>query len=461
MKNGIDRVLRNGREIHYNEIDIAETARTDDLCEINTEKYVHCANPEDDDYNRLRRKECKGEIIVDDTNNICNKCGRLIPDIQSKQKFSRKIIDINEGRVRDEIREIIKSETSYSWHTVSRSYYGHTFEYVLSSDSIDPLIFILFDNIGRELVEWIKIYDEKPILVLVGDAVALEKQASEYSIPVINFGDIYTECNISVETVLSRSDKDLLADREIKASLSLKKTSSDPVIRKMKYDEFEHCVQNLLLGTIGNSNLIGSTEAGSGVPDGVLALCRDKADPQLFMWDAKFVDFTKSDKDKTHLRDEYDKIFRHLSTLENFPGLEPNFDQIKGIILFSPGIKESNVTRLAEFIEENNFMRDNEWNGTICYFKYDALTHLYELYRDNRSGVRQKENVFRMILSKFISSPSIHDDDPDSIQNATAKCLELSKSDVKRIFDKLEGFSAEESQFPVEEYMSYLEIVAE
>lgn len=449
-------ILSDGREINETELGYLQDHIDDKLYDISLTKYVHCANPDDPDYKRIPDRECEGKIELDSSAAVCDQCGRRIKNIRSKNEYEKKIIHLNRDKIRDSIRNKIKSTFDTNSPTVSRTYCDTKLSYVLNVDSPDVHIFIAFDNMARETVKWCKVYNENPVFVLVGDGNQLSNQLSELNIPHFSFLNL-----VSGEFKQSIIDGEIgpLADRDLCAKISYNLCSDEDVLKRMGYDEFERCVQNLLLSVIGTSSLLGSTMAGTGVPDGLLTL-NHSTPPRLFMWDAKFVDYTTGNKQKTELKSEYDKIFRHRTSVDAVPSIAEKYDAVEGVILFTPGIKEANISRLANFIEENDFLHNNSWNGTVCYFKFDALLRLYSRHSRNDFSVQNKYRGLNATLYKFMTSSSKHESDTDIIEN-TENCVEIDSSDIDRIFDNIENFGLERDEVPVEEYLAYLNVVSE
>ncbi|MFC6961749.1 hypothetical protein ACFQL7_13170 [Halocatena marina] len=245
-----------------------------------------------------------------------------------------------------------------------------------------------------------------------------------------------------------------LVNVEQRASLALGMCESEDSLREMDWSDFEHCVDAMLKYSIGTSHLYGGTEPGTGVPDGTLTLNWPDNDC-LYMWDAKFVDLIKNNE--TTLSDEYSKIFKHLKQLETKQKNAPIYNDVKGICLFSPGISKTSITRLAEFIQEQNLPSGTDWKGSICYFELNALTRLTKMKMENRSGIKQKMGTFEQALHQYLSTPAKHSNEPDVIDNNRYRALHLSEQDIIEIFDYLSTQSNETFEFDKQEHMSYLE----
>ena len=455
---GINRILSHRREIHEDETGIVTNAEENGLCRREKQRYVLCANPSDPDYEYIPDRNCMGEINLKTENDVCPNCQRNVTEIPSKEILEKEILFLNKGGIRDFVRNSIKQEHNTAASTVKRKYCGRTTEYVLELDSLDAKLFIFFKNSGRDYLRWCKIYDENPVLLLVDEALPLKKEAEAMRFPYFTLEDIFPDITTTVQSALEKGKTSTLTDRGLKGQLAHQIGTNESILEEMKYDDFEHVVQSLLVGAIGNSQMLGATESGSGVPDGTLSL-HFQNDDFLYMWDAKFVKYAMGEENKTELADEYDKIFRHLGDMENRRQVKKKFGGVQGIILFSPGIKEANIVRLAEFINERQLLNQEKWTGTICYFSFGALTTLYRMYVDNQFDVRMKEEAFRTVLHSYLSSKPKHGDDPKVIKESLFDCIHMSKEDVHEIYRRLAMFEPEEEEFNVKQHMAYLDLV--
>lgn len=456
--NEVDTILSDGRKLSRSEIDVLEDRIDSNLYQVDKEEFYRCAYSEDPDFKYISNRECEGVIAIDTSKLICGECGRMITDPHGKAIFEEYELNINKREIRDKLRKAIKKEFNVKVNAIERTYFGRKFNYVLNISDLNVNVFLVFSNIRQEILEHCKIYNENPVFSLVGDSILMANNLSKLQIPHFKFTDAYPNTSERLINSINEGRKKQLANRELCADLSYRHCSNDATLTRMKYDDFERCVQNLLAGSIMTSTLLGSSEAGSGVPDGLLTLPHNNS--PLFMWDAKFVDYKLGNRTKTTLKSEYDKIFRHETSIEAVPSISEKFNGVEGIILFTPGIKESNVKRLAEFMKENNFMHNNVWKSSICYFKFEALLELFNLYNQNKSNVKNKEKGFRAVLHKFVTSSSKHESDPDIISN-TENCLEISVEDIHEIFSKVETLGVEEEEVPHEEYLSYLDLMSE
>lgn len=453
---GIDTILSDGREISEDEVELLQKEVSTDCFSIETENYYLCANPQDADYKTIPDRQCNGEVAVDSEQLICGRCARKITDPYGKETFEKKRLFIDKPAIRDEIRKGIRSEFNTNAPTILRKYFDHEFPFVLDVKSPDVNVFVVFDKLNPLLLKWCKVYNESPVFALVGDSAQISGQLSELRIPSFSFSDLLSGDFVEA---LSNGECGPLADRELRADLSHNLCSRYENLERMNYDDFERCVQNLLMGILSTSSLLGSTEAGSGVPDGLLTVNHSNP-PKLYMWDAKFVDYTSGSRSKTTLKSEYDKIFRHRTSVESVPSIDEEFEAVEGIILFTPGIKEANISRLAEFIRENDFIHDTTWNGFVCYFHFDALLKLYDSYSSNESDVQNKYRGMNAALHKYLTSPSKHDSDSDTIANAE-RCLEMTEDDIENMFKEIGNLGSERKEVPAEDYLSYLNMVSE
>lgn len=317
-------------------------------------------------------------------------------------------------------------------------------------------VHLLFEHIPRTTIKWIRIYNRPNIFVLVNEAMSCSDELDRLNVPYFTIGSLIDEN--SKELIKGEyqkvTDRDPLVEIEQRASIALEMCTKRCVIEDMDWSDFEYCVDSMLKYCIGTSHLYGGTEPGTGVPDGTLTLNWPDNDC-LYMWDAKFVDLTKNKE--ANLSDEYSKIFRHLYELNTKQQTEPIYNQINGICLFSPGIADTSIIRLAEFIQEQNLPTDTEWRGSICYFELEALTKMTQMKIKNRSSIKQKMGKFENALYQFLSSPTKHDDEPGIIDDSQYQAVHLGPKDIEEIFEYLSSQSKETFEFDKQEHMDYLE----
>lgn len=449
-------LLSEKREFHDAEKEYIEKAEEEGLCEVDTEPYIKCANPSDPDYKWIPDRNCDG--VVDLSLLICPECNREVTEADSKQRFEKDVVRIHKPGVRDWLRKRLKNSLDARVRTVSRKYCGQRIEYVLNISEPSANVFVLDQNLGREFMKWCKIYDENPVAFLIDEAIPMRTYTEELELPTFTIQDAFPDLNKDALEAINNAESGPLKHRSIKGRAAHDLGSDESVLETMSYDDFERCVQSLLLGTIGNSQLLGSSETGSGVPDGTLNLHFEDND-MLYMWDAKYVDYVIGEDNETTLSDEYDRIFRHLKDQEKRKQIKTEFGRVQGILLFSPGIKETNIVRLAKFIQEQNLLEETTWGGTVVCFTFDALLSLFNAYNNDTYSVKRKEENFRLVLHSFLSNPSNHEEEPPAIRESKQKCLHMSEKDIDSIFEKIEEFGPEESIFDVEEHMAHLDLV--
>ncbi|WP_226041307.1 hypothetical protein [Natrinema sp. DC36] len=317
-------------------------------------------------------------------------------------------------------------------------------------------VHILLEHIPRTTIKWLRIYNRSSFFILLDGSLSCSDELDRLGLPYLTISELID--SDSEKAIKSKyqeiTERGPLVDIEQRASIALEMCTSDDVLRHMDWSDFEHCVDSMLKYSIGTSHLYGGTEPGTGVPDGTLTLNWPGNDC-LYMWDAKFVDL--SSNDETNLSDEYSKIFRHLQELNSKQQTEPIYDQIHGICLFSPGIAETSITRLAEFIQEQNLPSETEWRGSICYFGLDALTKMTQMKIENRSNIKQKMGKFENALNQYLSTPAKHANEPEMISNSQYQAVHISPEDIEAIFEYLSGQSKETFEFDKQKHMNYLE----
>lgn len=460
----VDAILRDGKKLSASELSLAESLAEDDLCYLSEITYMKCVYREDNDFTIVRDSDCPGNIriVKGQMEYSCPDCGRTVYR-DDKTEFTETVVEVNIDGIRDFTRKLCREATNQSTTTKQNglSYLNWEIEPVLQIDSEAKVqVPILHGIVDEELVEWIRVTDDCVVCLLLGESIPLGNRMEELSIPYRTIGELVEPEQADVVNDLSRVLEETAAMNpyrhlDIRADLSHRHCRSTESLVRMTWLEFEHCIQNLLHYCTETSTLLGGTSPGSGIPDGAFSL-HWIGNQCLFMWDAKFVDL--AEREETELRDEYDKIFRHVSELRNKPKYQREFGGIEGIVLFSPGIKEKHVVRLAETLHAREIPSSDSWNGYVAYFTLDALMRLYSHVRDDKADVRRKPDAFSQALSSLMTSPSKHgSDEPDEISDSPYNCVHVSSTDINRLFEYLKSQEPERSQFDREAYEEFLE----
>lgn len=460
-----DRLLRQEKSsLSDRQVEHARTLEEEhEICTVYAEEYIECVNPDDEDYHSVPDKSCEAEIQVQDGVEVyeCPGCRREIY-LSEKSTYKKHRIKLDHSEiylfVRDKFRNTLGSSGTKKDNGLT--YCDETVEPVIEVENDDGKIVVqlISRQISRSTIEWIRIYDRPTVSILFDDGLGLSDEFDRFGLPYFTLGELVDRMNTEIEEDIADIFSDLIewpkfSNIQQKAELSLSKCQNQSVLVSMSWDDFEHCVQNMLKYIIETSYIYGGTEPGTGVPDGTLTLNWEGND-SLFMWDAKFVDLAENNE--TRLSDEYSKIFRHLSQLQEKQKSEPTYTEISGIILFSPGIAETNITRLAEFIHEQNLPSDSDWNGCISYFELESLLMLIKYILRNESGIHNKRAKFEEALHEYLTSPAKHDEDPEVIGESDCDAVHIGTDDIQAIFDYLETQQKEIHEFDKESHLEYL-----
>lgn len=450
-------ILRDGRELVGREVELAKEMEDLGLCTVDNFNYVVCVDTEDDDYDRLREHGCNRRINVDgeEGTTTCPKCHRTVYLDEKEIKSGHKTRVDPEG-IRIFVRSICSEVTDGNVKKRSNplNYLGHEFEYVnvAECDGEEVMMVISTRLIDEEILAISRIVDDNILWVLADEALPAESAIDELGLHSITIGEL-TNTDEAVDRLRNRAEATVHEKREqfidIAARKAIDLCSDQAVLERMDWEEFEHCVQTLLEVSLGTSYLFGALERGSGEPDGALTL--HWGEESLFMWDAKFVNLEQNDE--TELRGEYDKIFRHLKRMDDRERYQREYEGVAGILLFTPGVKEANVSRLAETIHGREITSPKQWNGSVVYFELDALVELASAVLANRADVRHKPNLFRKTLHANLTSPSKHEDDPEKVHSSDYNSLHMSVQDVQDIFEFIEGQEVEHTEFNREQYL--------
>lgn len=455
----VNSLLREGRELEEHHLAQAEELSNLGLCTMSQYQYVNCVDEQDDDFSILREWECSAKIMVDEEDEqiTCPECDRTIY-LAEKNIHNGYRLHLDHSGLREFVRDICKEHRDRSVRKRSNplTYLNYDFDEVNEAEvGADKLLIPIVTRVfPKQILDSIRVVDRDVLWILVGEAIPMSGQMDKLGIHHFTIGELLTP---------SRGDAGRLMDRKLQniheessfqyidlaAQSALNLCSSNSTLELMGWAEFEHCVHTLLQYSLQTSYILGETERGSGYPDGALTLHWSDSD-SLFMWDAKFVNLRK--KDETELSGEYDKIFRHLREMDGYEQFQREFGGVAGILLFSPGIKKSNIRRLVEFIQEQQITDPTKWNGSVVYIELEALVELAKAVRENRSDVRHKPNWFRKTLHTFLTNTSKHDD-PEIIQSVDYPSIHMGTEDISDIFAFLDSQSSEHHEFNREAFI--------
>lgn len=455
-------ILRDGRELSNRELAYATELQERGLCTVESYQFVDCVDTEDHDYDRLREHDCSAKIRVDedDIKTTCPDCHRTVYLDEKSIKSGHKLrLDPDNLRVfvRDLCSEV--ADDGARKRPSPLNYLAHDFPHVnvAEFDSKEILLIITTNRIEKEVLATARVVDENLLWVLADEALATQTALDELNLHSVTIGEL-VDPREGIERLQEKLDGAVHQTRErfidIAARQTIELCSDRAILEQMDWEEFEHCVQTLLEAALGTSYLFGAIERGSGEPDGALTLHWEEEE-SLFMWDAKFVNLERNEQ--TELRGEYDKIFRHLKRLDSQERIQRGFDGVAGILLFTPGIKEANVRRLAETIHAREMAAPKRWSGSIVYFELDALIELARGVLGNRADVRHKPNLFRKVLHTNLTSPSKHSNDPEKVYSSDYNSLHMSAQDIRDIFEFISGAEMEHTEFNRERYLKEAE----
>jgi len=455
----LNALLRDGRDIPHSQISRAEKLEDLGICSVESYSFVNCVDENDDDYLRVRDSDCGARVILDgETSQMdCPDCHRTVY-LDQKRVYEGERLRLNKSGLREFVRDLCKESESRSVHKRRNNLklLEHTFSEVNVAEVGDGKVTIpiITEAVPDNVLDVARVVNDRFLWILVGEALPLRRPLDELDLNYLTIGNLVDspredageQINDKLYEVLGERDTEHL---DIATKSAIKLCTSQWSLEQMGWDEFENCVHTMLQYCFRTSYLFGELERGSGYPDGALTL--HWSDESLFMWDAKFVDLEANDE--TDLSGEYDKIFRHLEEMDSRERYQREFDGVAGVLLFSPGIKEANVRRLAEVIQERQIPDPKKWAGSIVYFELGSLVHLTESVMRNRADVRHKPNEFRHSVHAVLTTSSKHEDDPEKVRSMDFNSTHISTEDVDRIFEYLSRQPSEHQEFNQSAYM--------
>lgn len=452
-------LLREGRTLEPRYFGRAEALSELGVCTTRRWTYVLCVSEQDEDYPAVRTSGCDAKIRIEDEDETvtCPECYRTVY-LDQKEMHESMTLSLDESGCRSFVRELAKGATgaSFTKRSNSLSYLDYPIEQVntgqVGGDTV--MLPIVSERVPEASLQSARVVNDSLVWVLVGEGLGLRGVLEDLDFEFVALGDLIDVDKSRAEEILAEQiDKtathSLESYLDVAGQAALELCSSRETLVPMGWAEFEHCVHTLLMTAFGTSYLLGETQRGSGEPDGALTL--HWSDDSLFMWDAKFVDLANNSE--TELRGEYDKIFRHLRRMDEQERYQRDFDGVAGILLFTPGIKDANVKRLAETIHSREISNPKKWGGSIVYFELDALIELANGVRRDHGAVRSKPNLFRKAMHANLTSPSKHQDDPEDVHSTDYTSLHMGVDDIREIFEFVGRQSTEHTEFNREEYL--------
>lgn len=446
-----DNILRDGFKIKTDKHrEFAETLSDSGYCSIVSDRYFVCPH-------------CDGEIPAEEFEGIdtqCPKCERTIQRSQTNSK-EKEIVKIDEKQVYTTLRRKFKEITGLK-HGIKEklNYREHEVEYrcKLSSKSGDlkHQVQVFFEPQPAELIECMRIYNYSILTILVGGAVRDRQTFDQYDLPYVTLGGVTEATDSELQHQLDSVGEERVRHIDKRAEIADRWLTSRRHLEAMNWYEFEHTVQALLDKLFIQSRLLGGTDTGEEVPDGVMGFTVNGRNHR-FLWDAKYIKFDGSesssrsphvpiaDDEKHSISSEYRKMADHAHQYMSDQNV--NLD---GFILISPRIPESQLETLQRKLTEFEHSRD--WNGKTVYFTLDALVDLYRRYDRDKSGVSKKMGFLMKAITDRLTQSDLHTDS-EEIEKAE-NVIKFGVDDVEAIFNELSSIPEEHEMPSYEVYVS-------
>lgn len=354
----LDSLLIPNRELNRLELKEVKELVDDELTggEVYIEESVRyqCVDPNDDDYQFVHSNDCGASFEVEeeteDTN--CPGCDRHV-DLSQKNGEPVYRLGFDESRIRDYVRNSTKSLNGVPrCRTKSRHYITTDVEPILNVEYNGERILmpLLFDDVSKDVVDCMFVYNEPVALFLTGNSIRHKKRLEKDDIPYITFGELVdSERSSDLLKPVLEDSIDKFPSRSVKqkadAGIDLYKRKKEDLTD----DDYERIVQAVLKEILFTSVLYEEDVSGVEVPDGALTLSW-KDSENIYVWDAKFVD--NWENGETKLSGEHHKIKNHLDTFQRESDAD-EFGGLAGFIIFSPQVKLSNLKTLKQRLEES------------------------------------------------------------------------------------------------------------
>jgi hypothetical protein len=293
---------------------------------------------------------------------------------------------------------------------------------------------------------------------LADRALTKEQKFKRYDLPYLTLGEVASSNDSELFSELQNSKQDNRVEHvDQRVLIADDWCTNRQDLLDMDWYEFEHTVQAFLDKLFIRSRLLGGTEAGQEVPDGVMGFTTENRRFR-YLWDAKYVEFdsTKSneaekqpyvpiaDGESHSLSSEYRKVADHARAYMNDQKVS-----LDGVIIISPNIPESQLGILQQKLTE--LIDTRSWDGKTIFMTLDALISLYRGFDRDQSGVTGKLGFFIESIVDHLDQKSLHDDS-DEIMD-TDGVIKFGTDDVDSIFEELETISPDHK---IPEYQVYV-----
>lgn len=459
----LDSLLIPNKELTHIELEKVRELVEDELTngEVYLEESVRyqCVDPDDPDYQFVHSNGCDASFEVEEgtESTNCTGCDRHI-DLSQKDGDPVYRLRLDESKVRNYVRRSIKSlDNVPKCRSKSRHYITTDIDPVLDITYNDGRVLmpLLFDDISRDVVDCIFMYNEPVTVFLTGNSIRHKKRLEKHNIPYITFGELVSSESSSelLKPILEDSIENFphrSIEQKANAGIDLYERKKE----SLTDDDYERIVQAILKNILSTTVLYEEDVSGVEVPDGALTLSWED-DEEIYVWDAKFVE--NWDKGQTKLSGEHHKIKNHLHTFQRESDAD-DYGGLAGFIIFSPQVKLSHLSTLKQRLEERGFRFNSEF-GTVCHFPMRSLLYLHELVDQDHQDVKSKQNSFRKYLHRMIANASNHAHEPEEIEGLD-HVTDISKEDIDKLFDYYLPTAGKEFEKPNKEgYLRSLESV--
>jgi hypothetical protein len=298
-----------------------------------------------------------------------------------------------------------------------------------------------------------------PILTILADsALTKEHLFKQYDLPYLTLGEVAESTDAELLSELRKTEQDNRIEHvDQRVLIADDWCTNRRDLLYMGWYEFEHAVQAFLDKLFIRSRLLGGTEAGQEVPDGVMGFTVNDRRFR-YLWDAKYVEFDSeksseakkqpyvpiADGESHSLSSEYRKVADHARSYMTDQKVD-----LDGVLLISPDIPEHQLDNLQQKLSE--LIDTRAWGGKTILKTLDALVGLYRGFDKNRSDVTSKLGFFIESIVDHLDQKNLHHDSKE-IMDAEG-VIKFGIDDVESIFKELETVSPEHE---IPEYQVYV-----
>jgi len=449
-----DRFLRDGFELssdrHQEQIQKLVDQK---LCSIETVQSAECPF-------------CDSQIPVEDlkpADGDCRSCERLV-ELNEVEISPTELVRIDRDETYTAIRSQSKSDVTELPYAEKSSikYRSEEFEYRfhLKNQSEESLYQaqLIFDIPSDTAIQSMRLLSY-PILTILADSALTKKHLFEqYDLPYLTLGEVAESTDAELLSELRKADQDNRIEHvDQRVLIADDWCTNRQDLLDMGWYEFEHAVQAFLDKLFIRSRLLGGTEAGQEVPDGVMGFTINDRRFR-YLWDAKYVKFDSeksseakkqpyvpiADGESHSLSSEYRKVADHARSFMNDQKVD-----LDGVLLISPDIPEHQLGNLQQKLTE--LIDTRAWGGKTILMTLDALVGLYRGFDKDRSDVTSKLGFFIESIVDHLDQKNLHHDSKE-IMDAEG-VIKFGIDDVESIFKELETVSPEHE---IPEYQVYV-----